>query len=260
MNSKPKISKGFTLIEIAIVLLIVSILLGYTVALFPVQQELKQYRAADKEMDIIIDAIYAYAQVNGRLPCAASLAGPNGIADPDDGTQCNTWYGFLPAKTLGIDGRYDASNSLLDPWGNRYRYQVTANDTGAGAGPGPEELGVAGGDFIMNNDIKNVTMANLGPDLEICTAVATPTPTDCGLATVTVAEGIPAVVLSLGKNGATAPAESNIQLENTNNSATDTVFIRSAISDVEGAEFDDIIKWIAPNTLYSKMIEAGQLP
>ncbi len=120
MNSKPKISKGFTLIEIAIVLLIVSILLGYTVALFPVQQELKQYRAVDKEMDIIIDAIYAYAQVNGRLPCAASLADPNGLADPDNGTQCNTWYGFLPAKTLGIDGRYDASNTLLHPMGNRY--------------------------------------------------------------------------------------------------------------------------------------------
>ena len=260
MNSKPTISKGFTLIEIAIVLLVVSILLGYTVALLPVQQELKRYRAVDKETDIIIDAIYAYAQVNGRLPCAVSLAVPNGIADPDDGDQCNTWYGFLPAKTLGIDGRYDASNSLLDPWGNRYRYQVTANDTGAGAGPGPEDFGVAGGDFIMKHDIKNVTMENLGPDLEICTAVATPTPTDCGSTTVTVAEGIPAVVLSLGKNGATAPAESSIQSENTDNSATDTVFIRSTISDVEGAEFDDIIKWIAPNTLYSKMIEAGQLP
>ena len=258
MNSNPTISKGFTLIEIAIVLLVVSILLGYTVALLPVQQELKRYRAVDKETDIIIDAIYAYAQVNGRLPCAVSLAVPNGIADPDNGTQCNTWYGFLPAKTLGIDGRYDASNSLLDPWGNRYRYQVTANDTGAEAGP--EDLGVAGGDFIMNDDIKNVTMENLRPDLEICTAVATPTPTDCGLPTVTVAERIPAVVLSLGKNGATAPAESSIQSENTDNSATDTVFIRSTISDVEGAEFDDIIKWIAPNTLYSKMIEAGQLP
>ena len=39
---------GFTLIEIAIVLLIVTILLGYTVALFPRQQELKQYRAVEQ--------------------------------------------------------------------------------------------------------------------------------------------------------------------------------------------------------------------
>jgi prepilin-type N-terminal cleavage/methylation domain-containing protein len=34
---------GFTLVEIAIVLLVVAVLLGYTVALFPKQQELKKY-------------------------------------------------------------------------------------------------------------------------------------------------------------------------------------------------------------------------
>ncbi|MGK0399115.1 MAG: prepilin-type N-terminal cleavage/methylation domain-containing protein, partial [Gammaproteobacteria bacterium] len=70
MNNQRKNIKGFTLIEISIVLLIVAILLGYTVALFPVQQELKQYRTANAEMERIIDAVYAYAQVNGRLPCA----------------------------------------------------------------------------------------------------------------------------------------------------------------------------------------------
>ena len=57
---------GFTLIEIAIVLLIVTILLGYTVALFPKQQELKQYRAVEQEMDEVIDAIIGFAQINGR--------------------------------------------------------------------------------------------------------------------------------------------------------------------------------------------------
>ena len=62
---------GFTLVEIAIVLLIVTILLGYTVALFPRQQELKQYRAVEKEMDELIEAIIGFAQVNGRLPCPA---------------------------------------------------------------------------------------------------------------------------------------------------------------------------------------------
>ncbi|MFT6373182.1 MAG: prepilin-type N-terminal cleavage/methylation domain-containing protein [Gammaproteobacteria bacterium] len=246
MNSQIKNSKGFTLIEIAIVLLIATILLGYTVAMFPVQQELKQYRAVNDEMDRIIDAIYAYAQVNGRLPCADAAG--DGIADPNNGAECTAWYGFLPAKTLGISGRYDANNSLLDPWGNRYRYQVTDYDTNSN-----------GGDFVITGDMKLVTMATLDPDLEICTGIPTASPTDCGSATVTVAEGIPAVVLSLGKDGST-PAVSNIQLENTNNSATDTVFIRSTISDVEGAEFDDIVKWIAPNTLYSKMIDAGQLP
>ncbi len=246
MNNQSKNSKGFTLIEISIVLVIVAILLGYTVALFPVQQELKQYRAVNDEMDRIIDAIYAYAQVNGRLPCADAAG--DGKADPDDGTECTTWYGFLPAKTLGIDGKYDANNSLLDPWGNRYRYQVTNDDSGSG------------GDFVISNEMKTVGMEALSPDLQVCSQFPTDSPTDCGAAAVTIADGIPAVVLSLGKNGATTPAASNIQLENTDNSSTDTVFIKSTKSDVVGAEFDDIVKWIAPNTLYSRMIDAGELP
>ncbi|MCP4470276.1 MAG: type II secretion system protein, partial [Gammaproteobacteria bacterium] len=62
---------GFTLVEIAIVLLIVTILLGYTVAMFPRQQQLKQYRALDRQMDEVIEAIIGFAQVNGRLPCPA---------------------------------------------------------------------------------------------------------------------------------------------------------------------------------------------
>ena len=60
---------GFTLVEIAIVLLIVTILLGYTVAMFPIQQELKQYRKVDSELDDIIGHLIGFAQVNGRLPC-----------------------------------------------------------------------------------------------------------------------------------------------------------------------------------------------
>ena len=63
------IQQGFTLIEIAIVLLIVTILLGYTIAMFPIQQELKQYRKANAEMEEIIDSLIAFAQINGRLPC-----------------------------------------------------------------------------------------------------------------------------------------------------------------------------------------------
>jgi len=79
MNAR---QNGFTLVEIAIVLLIVSILLGYTVALFPRQQELKQYRDVDRKMDEVIAAIVGFAQVNGRLPCPAI---PNSAGVEDGG-------------------------------------------------------------------------------------------------------------------------------------------------------------------------------
>ena len=111
--------KGFTLIEIAIVLLIVSILVGYAVALLPVQRELKQYRAVDQEMDEIIAAIVGFAQVNGRLPCPA-IPALGGIEDYDDVNNdgCDNYGGFVPVNTLGITGRLNADSLLLDPWGN----------------------------------------------------------------------------------------------------------------------------------------------
>ncbi|MDH5356349.1 MAG: type II secretion system GspH family protein, partial [Gammaproteobacteria bacterium] len=87
--------KGFTLIEIAIVLIVVSILLGYTVALFPKQQELKQYRAVEQEMDQVIAAIVGFAQVNGRLPCPA-IPTSGGIEDGGGTIDCNNYGGFVP--------------------------------------------------------------------------------------------------------------------------------------------------------------------
>ena len=60
---------GFTIIEIFIVLLIISVLLGITVATFPKQLELRQLKAADREMDKILDKVVGFAQTNGRLPC-----------------------------------------------------------------------------------------------------------------------------------------------------------------------------------------------
>jgi hypothetical protein len=56
---------------------------------------------------------------------------------------------------------------------------------------------------------------------------------------------------------------SNIQDENQDDfddGTNDLVYTFSTRSDVAGAEYDDGVRWISPNVLYSKMIEAGQLP
>jgi len=102
---------GFTLIEIAIVLLIVTILLGYTVALFPKQQELKQYRAVEQEMDDVIAAIIGFAQVNGRLPCP-SIPNSAGAEDGGGSADCNNYGGFVPVNALGITGRLNVDSLL----------------------------------------------------------------------------------------------------------------------------------------------------
>lgn len=234
-------NKGFTLIEIAIVLIIVTILLGYTVAMVPVQQELKQYRKASAEMDRILDALYAFAQVNGRLPCPDIVAAPDGVENVAAG--CTNSYGYIPTKTLGLDGNIDSNFSLRDPWNTPYIYQVTSINAAGN-----------GGDFVMAGDIQSVGIAALAPDLSIClTNGAGP---NCpGGPADTVLANVPAVIISQGKDRGSIA--SNIQTENTD---ADVLFVKTSRSDVVGAEYDDIVKWITPNILYSKMIDAGQLP
>ena len=251
---------GFTLIEIAIVLLIVSILLGYTVALFPIQQELKQYRAVEKEMDDIVNSLIGFAQVNGRLPCADGTGDgradwPGGVAD------CTAWFGNFPGKTIGFDGNYSQAGVLLDPWGTAYQYQVSASNSGF---PAPDD-GV--GDFTIANGMRGAGISNLVPNLQVCntqpaahTAAAPNDDTVCD-ANTDAATNLVAVLISVGKDkNFVVAGTSDIQSENLDNSVTDTVFVSSTRNDATGTEYDDIVKWISPNLLFSKMIEAGQLP
>jgi prepilin-type N-terminal cleavage/methylation domain-containing protein len=279
-----KKQSGFTLIEIAIVLLIVAILLGYTVAMFPIQQELKQYREANSEMDEIVDALIAFAQVNGRLPCPDTTGDINGTGAsvPYDGLEdtddlllndtgaagndslvdnCKSFFGFLPSATLGMDGDKNDLNQLQDPWGNAYGYAVSNINADADADP----TTAAARDLVSPNGIREEGLTNVIPDLFICddSAVTGATDKDCDDVTGSpVVNNVAAVVISLGKSNDLG-ATSNIQIENFddfNDGRNDKVYISTTRSDAAGAEFDDVVRWISPNLLFSKMIEADQLP
>ena len=280
MNVK---QQGFTLVEIAIVLMIVTILLGYTVAMFPRQQELKQFRAADAQMDEVIAAIVGFAQVNGRLPCPA-IPTSVGMEDydtvNDDG--CNSYGGFVPVNTLGIAGKLNGDTLLLDPWGNPYRYYASDVDFD----------GDTFSDFTSPGEMRDIGLVDSDVDgyidldgqYMICDAAGTTTDNECtganeifgtyDVGPPEVYAGAPFVLLSQGKNwndGTTVGDELENQGALTlpvgptgltypiKNIGTDqTTFVRppGGFSD----NFDDLVKWVSPNILYSKMIAAGQLP
>ncbi len=325
-----RFQSGFTLIEIAIVLLIVAILLGYTVALFPIQQELKQYRIAKVEMEQILDAVTGFAQVNGRLPCPAwpnsggieeTAVGGCGIytgKTVDDG---KPWIGFIPVNTLGLSGKVNQDSLLLDPWGNPYRYYVTDSDffedrdsdniLDDDSDGDPD--GDGDSDFVINGEMRSIGLSDsaideenngdneidsdgfldLDSNLIICDGASTasdrctgsnevvgnvttlsPAAGDYSSFTYTGYAGVPVVLLSMGKNwtGTTVgnelensgASETNTHLGIPNGPSgneylldTDTVFARPA---GQSDNYDDIVKWISSNTLFSKMIEADQLP
>ena len=256
MGKNPQSRAGFTLVEVAIVLLVVTILLGYTVALFPIQQDLKKSRQAEHELDQIVEQLIAFAQVNGRLPCPDTDVGaPDGLenVDADPTLGCDGFFGFLPGRTLGMNGNFDNGGRLLDPWGTGYGYAVSDVDSGDG-----------NIDFVVANNIRVEGLSNVTADLSICDdSPVLGNQTDCTAAgSNDVIVDVAAVVISLGKDRGTIA--SNIQAENTDDfgagAMDDKVFVFSTRSDVSGAEFDDVVKWLPTNQLFSRMIEAGQLP
>ncbi len=296
---------GFTLIEIAIVVIIVSILLGYTIALFPIQQELKQYRAVDKEMDEIIASLLGFAQINGRLPCPDTSGGvgnlpgtvngvldgiedsadnvvnnPVAITNPVGGDSdagddnvidgipdgCLAYSGFVPARTLGLNGDFNATGQLLDPWGNAYGYFISDIDVDSDTDGNDDngDTGV-GKDLVTPNGIRDEGLTDAIPDLFVCDdSTVLGDDSDCDDVTGgQVVANVAVVIISLGKSYDLGAGSSNIQRENFDNfhdGTLDKVFIFTTNTDTAGGEFDDVVKWISTTSLYSKMIEADQLP
>lgn len=279
--------RGFTLLEIAISLMILTILIGYSVAMFPMLQELKQYRQAERDMDDIVESLIGFAQVNGRLPCPDSDADVNGtgvdgiidgLEDTDDeddnidtglvGGQnpdglvdgCKAYHGFLPAGTLGIDGNIDASGRLLDPWGQPYRYQVSDEDQDSD-GDNDTFFGI---DLVTPDGIRQEGLFNVVPLLFVCDDSDNKSDKDDDCAEVSsniVVANVAAVIVSTGRDR--GRVGSDIQDENIDDfmdGTDDYVYTLSTRSDVGGAEYDDIIRWISPNTLFSRMIQVDQLP
>jgi len=291
MDLNTRQQTGFTLIEITIVVLIVSILLGFTVALIPKQQELRRYKEAGREMDKILDAIVGFAQVNGRLPCPSPAASA-GVSAGGGNTDCVTFSGFVPSSTLGFQGRLNTDSLLSDPWGNPYRYYVSNSDADGG--------GANDSDFVINGEMQEVGLVDVVDvpngllsgddriDLDgqflICDSAGSSTDDLCTGAIRVFGnpdlvngppyayEGAIVVLLSTGKNGNNQtpdPTDNADELENMGTTLTNGYYLKNGAGGETtfvqrptgfADDFDDIVKWISPSVLFSKMIEADQLP
>jgi len=216
--------RGFNLVEMAIVLVILGVLLGGLITPFSTQLETSKRKGAEAQLQDIHDALIGFAANNGRLPCPATAAS-NGLAAPNAATTaCTSAAGFVPAATLGLNGAVDGNGFLLDPWLNPVRYTLTTANGGA---------------------FSNVLTLGLTPDLQVCE--------QSGCTSVLTNTGV-AVVVSPGEDGlVTASVD---QLENIDG---DTLFVNRVFSELAGAEFNDHIIWVSVNTLVYNLVKAGQI-
>lgn len=162
---------GFTLVEIAIVMLIVALLLGGLLPVLSSQVEQQHRSETRRQLDEIQQALLGYAVSNGYLPCPAKSAS-DGTEDRNvaAGT-CNKRIGFLPWAELGT--------SKTDSWGRMFIYSATNNFTNKTPSP-----------LFTLTSLRDITI-----ETRDITNPAAP------LINLTKASDIPAVVLSTGQNG-----------------------------------------------------------
>jgi prepilin-type N-terminal cleavage/methylation domain-containing protein len=98
---------GFTLVELAMVLFIVSLLIGGLLMPLTAQNEIRGRQETDRALSNIRDALIGFAVVNGRLPCPAIAATSTGTVDADGraaGVEATTANGGPCACTTSSSG------------------------------------------------------------------------------------------------------------------------------------------------------------
>ncbi|MCB1754742.1 MAG: prepilin-type N-terminal cleavage/methylation domain-containing protein [Gammaproteobacteria bacterium] len=237
MRCKFNTYRGFSLIEIAVVLLVIGLLLGMILKPLGAGFDQSKRRQAQLQLEEIRDALIGFAVVNSRLPCPSTVMGAG-----QEPALCNESNGYVPSVVLGISGNFNSGGLLLDPWGNPIRYSVSLADFG--------EAGTQGSaDFVVADEMRAVGMQNLKPDLVICSEKVS---NSCDTGKVR-ANSIPAVIYSLGKDAKDDSTQGR-------RVGDKVYFVSREYSQKSGEEFDDIVIWLSDNVLFTRMIEAGVLP
>ena len=122
---------GFSLVEMAMVLMILGILLSGVLVAVGDSTDSIRISNARTQLESIGEALYGFAQANGRLPCPATNTS-DGEEAPLGGGACTNNFGLLPNVTLGLFGAINEDGLLLDPWQNPYRYAVSPYTTVGG--------------------------------------------------------------------------------------------------------------------------------
>lgn len=227
-------SRGFSLVELAVVLVIFALLAGGLMMTLTTQQEIQRLSEVRRQLADIREALLGYVVVNGHLPPAAKQAlvsGTEGAGLSEPGLE----FGVLPWATLGLPE--------TDPWGQRFTYRVDKEFIEAPTAP------ALSGFKLGKTGTGNITLKDGN--------------------SVNIASNLPVIVISHGRNGLGGygrdgkqrPGATNLEKANTTGLASGCSATKPCFFNQEQSpNFDDELIWIPLPILMNRMVTAGRLP
>lgn len=246
LHTKPKLVEGFSLLEMAVVIALMSVMLTMGLGLMNAKMESAAWSETKTKQEKIKVALVAFLRQNGRLPCP--YRAPLNIA-PTDGSETspctgNNGRGILPWRALGL-----SRSDVVDGWGNFISYRVS-NRTPASSK-----------NWTLNSDTTAFTVNELNnPSI----ALTVQERFDDGTLSLLSNKAV-VVLVSHGKNGLgartvagtalTAPAGAD---EAANAAAASVTFFVRRPNEVAaslGGLFDDMVTYMTPSDLFQPLIE-----
>jgi prepilin-type N-terminal cleavage/methylation domain-containing protein len=250
--------RGFTLIEVMVVLVILTVMLSGLAMPLAAQLQMRRHEETRRQLDEAKETLLGFAAAHARLPCPASAAS-NGMesfaagGDAANGNCSHFYDGYLPGATLGL-APLDSEGFARDAWmtpRNRIRYAVF--------GAGASVNGITN-PLTRANGMQAATLPGLAAAphfLLICSTGAAASASSCGPAANQLTRRAAFVLLSLGPNANDTPAPGSAEARN---QAGDPVFVHQAQAMGGNAEFDDVIQWVAFHLVVNRLLTAGRLP
>lgn len=264
---------GFSLVEMAIVILIAGIMMGAGLSLLAVKQEAAKWDVTKKNQEAIKQALINYLGQKKRLPCPATTI--DGIEQSRNAAPppCTSYLGMVPYKELGLDRA-----AALDGWENFITYVVSPY-LNAAALPAPPPIYTTAWLYTYStttDDLYNTThtTAMSPPNLAFWPSTSTGgikvTDGTIPIANPVNATGAAVVLISYGKNGYGAfnlkgqnsppPATNSYEIQNAASAVVTTgVIKRDATDSSPGGPFDDIVMILSAQDLTGPLIANGTL-